>query len=260
MRCSARPCSFAARTSASSTRSTASCFHTAATRGLPPAYDEYRRSHALTYGPGTAPVRLLRGEPVVELVDLLEFGRLSRGRAQSARTGRSRRRTQPACRSARQGRPRRRQRHDLSAGEAALFGKADYAAEAVCSPGRHRHREHAAASRAARKHRGPARVAAATDRDRRRAQGDQPLGVRSAGRARHARGIGGAALRRGHGCHHPTNRDDYYRAGSYGFPPRIRGTMSGATPVQARATHDHRKDPARGRHRPRPRCARRSRL
>ena len=30
-------------------------FHTAATRGLPPAYDQYRRSHALTYGPGTAP-------------------------------------------------------------------------------------------------------------------------------------------------------------------------------------------------------------
>jgi two-component system NtrC family sensor kinase len=47
-------------------------FHTAATRGLPPAYDEYRRSRALDYGPGTAPVRLLQGEPFVELVDLLE--------------------------------------------------------------------------------------------------------------------------------------------------------------------------------------------
>ena len=47
-------------------------FHTAATRGLPPAYDEYRRSRAMTYGPGTAPVRLLQGEPVVELTDLLQ--------------------------------------------------------------------------------------------------------------------------------------------------------------------------------------------
>ncbi len=34
-------------------------------------------------------------------------------------------------------------------------------------------------------HRGPARVAAAADRDRRRAQGHQPLGVRSAAGARH---------------------------------------------------------------------------
>ena len=42
-------------------------------------------------------------------------------------------------------------------------------------PGRHRHREHAAAQRAA-------RIAAAADRHRRRAQGDQPLDLRSAGR------------------------------------------------------------------------------
>jgi GAF domain-containing protein len=45
-------------------------FHTAATRGLPPAYDEYRRSQPLEYGPGTAPARLLQGEPIVEIVDL----------------------------------------------------------------------------------------------------------------------------------------------------------------------------------------------
>ncbi|MFY9952565.1 GAF domain-containing protein, partial [Bradyrhizobium sp.] len=45
-------------------------FHTAATRGLPPAYDEYRRSQALEYGPGTAPARLLQGEPIVEILDL----------------------------------------------------------------------------------------------------------------------------------------------------------------------------------------------
>ena len=47
-------------------------FRTGATYGLPPAYDEYRRSRALDYGPGTAPARLLEGEPHVELVDLLE--------------------------------------------------------------------------------------------------------------------------------------------------------------------------------------------
>ncbi|WP_439405095.1 GAF domain-containing protein [Bradyrhizobium sp. DASA03076] len=47
-------------------------FETAATRGLPPAYDEYRGSRPLHYGPGTAPVRLLQGEPYVELVDLMD--------------------------------------------------------------------------------------------------------------------------------------------------------------------------------------------
>jgi len=47
-------------------------FHTGATYGLPPAYDEFRRSRALEYGPGTAPARLLEGEPYVEFVDLQE--------------------------------------------------------------------------------------------------------------------------------------------------------------------------------------------
>jgi GAF domain-containing protein len=47
-------------------------FHTAATYGLPPAYDEYRRKQPQEYGLGTAPARLLQGEPVVEFTDLLE--------------------------------------------------------------------------------------------------------------------------------------------------------------------------------------------
>jgi GAF domain-containing protein len=47
-------------------------FRTSATYGLPTAYDEYRRSRTLDYGPGTAPARLLEGEPFVEFVDLLE--------------------------------------------------------------------------------------------------------------------------------------------------------------------------------------------
>ncbi|MBB4379160.1 GAF domain-containing protein [Bradyrhizobium sp. Rc3b] len=47
-------------------------FRTAATYGLPPAYDEYRRKAPLNYGSATAPARLLKGEPFVEIVDLLE--------------------------------------------------------------------------------------------------------------------------------------------------------------------------------------------
>jgi GAF domain-containing protein len=47
-------------------------FHTVATRGLPAAYDRYRREQPQQYGRGTAPVRLLQGEPIVEVTDLLE--------------------------------------------------------------------------------------------------------------------------------------------------------------------------------------------
>ncbi len=47
-------------------------FRTAATRGLPLAYDEYRRNHPLNYGPTTAPARLLQGEPFVEIRNLLD--------------------------------------------------------------------------------------------------------------------------------------------------------------------------------------------
>jgi GAF domain-containing protein len=54
-------------------------FHTAATRGLPPAYDDYRRGQRPDYGPGTAPDRLLRGEPIVEITDLLESDAYRKG-------------------------------------------------------------------------------------------------------------------------------------------------------------------------------------
>ena len=47
-------------------------FRTAATRGLPPAYDAYRLHNSLDYGPGTAPARLLGGEPTVHIVDLMD--------------------------------------------------------------------------------------------------------------------------------------------------------------------------------------------
>ena len=45
-------------------------------------------------------------------------------------------------------------------------------------------------------------ASAAADRHRRRAQGDQPLDVRPADRARYAGRIGGAAVRGGYGSHH----------------------------------------------------------
>jgi GAF domain-containing protein len=54
-------------------------FHTAATHGLPPVYDEFRRKRPLEYGPGTAPARLLHGEPIVEITDLLESDAYRKG-------------------------------------------------------------------------------------------------------------------------------------------------------------------------------------
>ena len=47
-------------------------FHTAAMRGLPPAYAAFRLHAGLEYGPGTAPARLLQGEPLVHNTGLME--------------------------------------------------------------------------------------------------------------------------------------------------------------------------------------------
>jgi signal transduction histidine kinase len=45
-------------------------FDTAATRGVPPAFAEYRRQNPPGYGPGTQPARLLDGERVIYTPDL----------------------------------------------------------------------------------------------------------------------------------------------------------------------------------------------
>ena len=62
----------------------------------------------------------------------------------------------------------------------ALHRKTNRLGQKLRRPGRHRHREHAAAQRTP-------QIAAAADRHRRRAQGDQPLDLRSANRARYPR-------------------------------------------------------------------------
>src|SRR5262249_25738637 len=44
-------------------------FRTAATRGVPDAYAEYRKSNPPNYGPGTTPFRILAGERVIRTDD-----------------------------------------------------------------------------------------------------------------------------------------------------------------------------------------------
>ena len=78
------------------------------------------------------------------------------------------------------------------AGSAALYRQADRAGEELRRAGRHCHREHAAAQRAA-------RIAPAADRHRRRAQGHQPFDLRPADGARHAGAVGRQPLRGGSG-------------------------------------------------------------
>ena len=67
----------------------------------------------------------------------------------------------------------------LSPGGAAVHRQADRAGAELRRPGRHRHREHAAAQRAAPAHRRSHRIAGAADRDLRGAQGHQQLARRS---------------------------------------------------------------------------------
>ena len=75
-----------------------------------------------------------------------------------------------------------------------IFREADRVANQFCCAGRHRHREHATAQRAA-------RIAAAADRHRRRAQGHQPLDFRPADGARHSGRIRSAPVRCRDGKH-----------------------------------------------------------
>ena len=76
-------------------------------------------------------------------------------------------------------------------GSPAVYRQADRSGRQLRQAGGDRHREHPAAQGIARTHRRLERIAAAANRHRRRAQGDQPLGVRSADGARNAGRVGG---------------------------------------------------------------------
>ena len=94
----------------------------------------------------------------------------------------------PARRADAQGQRADRGLRHLPPGGPTVHRQADRAGAGTSPPGRHRHREYAAAQRAA-------RIAATADRHRRRAQGHQPLNLRPAGGARYTRPVGGASVR-----------------------------------------------------------------
>ena len=105
-------------------------------------------------------------------------------------------------------------------------------------PGGHRHREHPTAQRTA-------RIAAAADRHCRRAQGHQPLDLRSADRARHT------GRSRRPGCATPTRRtisrrkgETFYRCGDLSASRPNSWNMSRSMPIVPGRGTDHRPRPA----------------
>src|SRR5262249_2464885 len=90
------------------------------------------------------------------------------------------------------------------------------------------------------------RITAAADCDRRRAQGHQPLGLRSQVGATDARGIGGTPVRRRKGTITRQIDGVFYRSESYGFPAELmerwrnvpvtpeRGSVSGRALLEGR--------------------------
>ena len=80
---------------------------------------------------------------------------------------------------------------DSSHGGTAIYGQANFARPDLRHAGRHRHREHAPAQRAA-------RIPATANLHRRHVEGHQPLNLRSQSRTRYADRIGGAPVRGGY--------------------------------------------------------------
>ena len=163
-------------------------FRCTSVHNLPPAFAETFTRNPVIYPPPSDPL----------------------GRIAATQQARSRRRCQAGaglCRPAFRRSwncPRSRRRPDLAAGadvegrqpcrcdcdfparRPALHRQADRSGDELRQPGRHRHREYQAAEGIAPAYRRSERIPAAADRDRRRAQGHQPLGLRPEIRAHDA--------------------------------------------------------------------------
>ena len=105
--------------------------------------------------------------------------------------------------------------HHLQTRDQTFYRETDRPYRDLRRPGRHRCREHAAAQRTA-------RIPAAANRHRRRAQSHQPFDIRFAGGARHTGPVGGAPLRGGHGCHRSTEGRNFLQRSELWILPGIR--------------------------------------
>ena len=119
-------------------------FVTTATRGVPTAFAEYRRSDPPDYGPGTTPFRIRAGERVVRSDDLKAEPAYWSGEPNRRAIGRSRRCSQHARCGATERRQRPRPHPNLSSGSAAFFRQAGRPVRELRGAGGHRDGERAA--------------------------------------------------------------------------------------------------------------------
>ena len=155
--------------------------------GVPPAFAERAAARTgVRPAPGTALGRVVETKQVVHIADIRQ-SRLISKRSAAIAARRAWRRAHHARRADAQGeRAGRRHRH-LPPGGAAVHRQADRAGAELRRPGGHRHRERAAAQRAAPAHRRSHRVAGAADGDVGGAAGHLKLARRAgAGVRRHA--------------------------------------------------------------------------
>ena len=150
----------------------------------PPAYVEARTRETASAAAGHAARTVCQHEAACPDRRLQDVAVLHRARSSCRRRRRSRWLSHRGHRPDAQGKRADRRHLHLSPGSAPLHRQADRAGHEFRQPSRHRHREHTPAQRAA-------RVAAAADRHRRRAQGDQPLDLRFADGAGYIGRIGG---------------------------------------------------------------------
>jgi hypothetical protein len=126
-------------------------FHLAATHGVPTAYvQHYARGDSGIYGPGTGPARILAGERVVHIPDLIATEPYQRADPDRvALVDRSRRSPRLPPRAAAQGHGSARLHHDLPDGGRAVRRQGDRAAAEFRRTGGDRDGERTAARRIA---------------------------------------------------------------------------------------------------------------